>query len=262
MRDPLSHKGDNGTVAVVGGSHFMHGAPIFAALAAEGSGADLVHVCIPSAHAEVTRMQSLNFQVHPFQGPDLSRGDRSGIVELLATMDCAVLGPGIGRDTQALRTLQDIIEETPCPIVLDASALQPWTLSAIAGKTAVLTPHLGELERMGIPSDGIADYAKKHRVHILAKGAVDRVVAPDGTVTEIAGGNAGLTVGGTGDALAGLVAGLLSQGFSPRDACRRASTVIKRSGALLYPKFGYAYGTRRVIEQIPMVLHALVTDGA
>jgi NAD(P)H-hydrate epimerase len=252
-----SHKGDNGTVAIIGGSTSMHGAPIFSALAAEATGVDLIHVCVPAVHSEVTRMHSLNFQVHPFKGDDLAAQDRAMILELLATMDAAVIGPGIARDTSALRALRDIIEEAPCPLVLDASALQPWTLDAVRGKTTILTPHLGELERMGVPPDAIGDCAQKHGVCILAKGVVDRIAAPDGSVVEIAGGNAGLTVGGTGDALAGIVAGLLAQGLSPLDACYQASKAIKRSGALLYPKFGYAYGTKRVIEQIPGILRLL-----
>jgi NAD(P)H-hydrate epimerase len=173
-------------------------------------------------------------------------------------MDCAVIGPGIGRDERTLAVLRDIIAESSCGMILDASALQPWTPEVTAGKQAILTPHLGELERMGVPPDQIGAYAKKFKVTILAKGATDRIATSDGTIHEVSGGNAGLTVGGTGDALAGIIAGLLAQGCSPLDACKTASIVIKRAGAALYSEFGYAYGTHRVIGLIPAMLRSVV----
>lgn len=257
MRNPHSHKGENGKVIVIGGSSAIHGAPIFSALAAEAAGADLIFLALPRCHATTARGSSLNVQVHPFRGDELSKSDREPILRLLATMDAAIIGPGIARDEATLNALREIIAEAPCPLVLDASALQPWTLEAVAGKGAVLTPHLGELERMEVAENTIGPTAKKYGVTIHAKGPIDRIASPDGSVSEVAGGNAGLTVGGTGDALAGLIAGLLSQGHSPLEACREASTAIKRAGALLLPEFGYAYGTRRVLEQIPRILRSM-----
>lgn len=245
-----SHKGENGKVCIVGGSPTMHGAPIFSALAAEATGADLIFVCVPRCHAEIARMQSLNFQVHPFAGDDLQKDDVDPLLSLLATMDAAVIGPGLARDARSLAVLQELIVSAPCPMVLDASALQPWTMQAAAGKRCVCTPHLGELERMGIAVADIAHMAQETGVTLLVKGPVDRIAAPDGSIREIAGGNAGLTVGGTGDALAGCVAGLWAQGMSAPDACAAASTAIKRAGDELAKEFGVAYGTRRVIERL------------
>ncbi|TSC58869.1 MAG: carbohydrate kinase [Candidatus Peregrinibacteria bacterium Greene0416_19] len=253
-RNPHSHKGENGKVAVIGGSPTIHGAPLLSALAAEAGGADLVFVCLPSTHQDVARATSLNFQVHPFHGNDLTENDLPPILELLATMDSCVIGPGLSRTPAALKVLSDLIDSASCALVLDAAALQSWTLDVIKGKTAVLTPHLGELERMGIEPDDIGRVAKEHGVTIHLKGSIDRIAAPDGTVTEVRGGNAGLTVGGTGDALAGLIAGLLAQTMEPLEACRLASTVIKRAGDVLFQEKGYAYTAREVIEVIPKVL--------
>lgn len=254
QRPPLSHKGENGKVAVIGGSRFQHGAPLFAALATEASGVDLLFVCLPSCHATVARMQSLNLQVHPFAGDDLCMEDVEPILELLATMDCAVIGPGLARNAETLKALESLVARAPCPLVLDATALQPWTLRAVQGKTAVLTPHAGELERMELSMDALAETASAHRVTILAKGPVDVIVAPDGTQTRSEGGNAGLTVGGTGDALAGLCAGLLAQQIDPANAAVIASRVIKRAGEELAEQYGTAYGTRRIITTIPTLL--------
>lgn len=257
MRSPASHKGQNGSVAIIGGSPTIHGAPIFSALSAEASGVDLVFLSLPQCHAVVARSASMNVQVHPFARDTLSSTDREPLLELLATMDAAVIGPGVERAEKPLAALRNIVTECACPLVLDASALQPWTPEVVSGKTAILTPHLGELERMGIAPDEIGAMAKRHGIVIHLKGPIDRIAGADGNVREVSGGNAGLTVGGTGDALAGLIAGLLAQGYAAIDACTTASQVIKRSGDVLRSEYGYAYGTKRVIESIPHILRTL-----
>jgi len=233
----------------------MHGAPLFGALAAEASGADLIFVCLPRCHAEVAKSTSLNFQVHTFKGDTLTKVDVLPILELLATMDAAVLGPGIAHgDHAGISALCDILAEAPCALVLDAAALQRKTLSLVAGKTVVFTPHLAELERMGIDPKDLAHQAKQLDAVLFLKGPTDRIVGPDGSVTELTGGNAGLTVGGTGDALAGLIAGLMAQGLEPLNAAKTAGTIIKKAGEELAKDYGFAYGTKRVIRQIPRLL--------
>jgi len=257
-RDPQSHKTENGIVAIIGGSRVMHGAPLFTALAAESSGVDLVHIAIPACHTEVTKATSLNFQVHPFAGNDLAENDTEEILELLATMDCAVLGPGVDHaNAESKDSLLQIAEGASCALVLDAAALQQETLALVHGKQAVLTPHLGELERMGIASDAMQETAKENDVTIVFKGPTDRIISPDGSEDIVEGGNAGLTVGGSGDVLAGLIAGLIAQKIAPSDACKIASTIVKRAGEELFVKRGYAYTARDVIEQIPQLLHKL-----
>lgn len=257
-RSPDSHKGENGKVAVIGGSSDMHGAPLFAASAAEASGADLIYVSVPKCHAEVAKATSLNFQVHPFGGDDLSAGDTAPILELLATMDCAVVGPGIAHgNAKSLKALMTIVAESPCRLILDATALQPETLDLVRGKSAVLTPHMAELERMKVPPHNLKLQASNAGAVIFLKGPIDTIAGPDGSLTELKGGTAGLTVGGTGDALAGLIAGLIAQGVDPLDAAKRAGTVIKRAAEKLSAEYGYAFGTRRVIGIIPKLLKEL-----
>lgn len=254
MRSPDSHKGENGKVAIIGGSAHQHGAPLFCALAAEASGADLIFVCVPACHTEVTKAQSLNFQVHPFADNELTKKDIPMILELLATMDCAVLGPGLARSQDVLDVITQIITSSPCPLVLDASALQPKTPELAMNKGCILTPHAGELERMRIDPTKIGQTARDRHITILVKGVIDRIADEEGNVTEVKGGNAGLSVGGTGDALAGLTAGLFAQHLSAAEACRIASKVIKNAGDELMKTYGFAYGTRRVIEAIAVQL--------
>ena len=253
-RDPKSHKGQNGIIAIIGGSRTMHGAPLLAALAAEASGVDLVHVSLPHCHREVATMTSLNFIVHPFKENKLTPQDREIILELLASMDCAILGPGISHEKEPVEVLEEIIAEAACPLVLDASSLQPSTLSYVRGKRSICTPHLGELERMGIDHNDLVDTAKKYEVTILLKGTTDRIAAPDGTEQKAEGGNAGLTVGGTGDVLAGLTGGLVAQKIDHSTACVIASTILKRAGEKLFEEKGYAYTAKDIVGEIPGML--------
>lgn len=255
MRSSSSHKGDNGKVAVIGGSRHMHGAPIFSALAAEATGVDLVYVAVPSPHEDVTKQASCNFQVHTFDGEEMLKKDVGPMLQILAIMDSAVVGPGLSRHPDTLNAIDQLIGGAPCPLVIDASALQPTTLASVAGRGAVLTPHLGELERMGITESDVSQRARAANTYFLLKGEVDTLVGPDGTVHRSQGGNAGLTVGGTGDALAGLVAGLIAQHMPQMDAMLLASKVIKTAGDRLQEELGFRYTTMDVIEQIPYLLH-------
>lgn len=265
QRSPSSHKGENGKVVVIGGSAHQHGAPLFSALAAEASGVDLLYIFVPEIHAEVTKAASYNFQVHPFgvsplganRSDEFSEPETTRLIEFLATMDCAVIGPGLSRLSYSLRNIQRVLAEAPCPLVIDASALQSFTLSAIAHRNVVLTPHLGELERMGILPDDLATTAQKHGVTMFLKGETDHVVASDGRVEMISGGNAGLTHGGTGDALAGLIAGLMSQKIEVFTACVMAGKIIKQAASYLFESQGYAYTTKQVIDLIPHILHSI-----
>lgn len=256
-RNPDSHKGENGKVAVIGGSRWIHGAPLLCASAVQASGVDLVYVCVPACHENVAKGTSLNFQVWSFAGDEPTGGDVERMLEILATMDSAVIGPGFARTPGALTALRRIVTAASCPLVLDASALQPWTLDAVAGKGAILTPHLGELERMGIAPRAIGARAKEAHAVILLKDRIMHVAGPDGRMQEIRGGNAGLTVGGTGDALAGLITGLLAQRMERIEACVLASRIVKRAAEKLFPTHGYAFTAADVIARISAILHDL-----
>ena len=257
MRSPLSHKGDNGIVAVIGGSRHQHGAPLFSALAAEAAGVDLVYVWVPEAHTEIAKTQSLNFQIYTFgnaRSDEISPKDRERLIEFLATIDAAVIGPGLSRTPSSIRSMMELLQEAPCPVVADASALQPSTIKALSGRHSILTPHLGELERMRIDRTDLPNLAAKHQCTILLKGPIDLIVSEQKAVQEVRGGNAGLTVGGTGDALAGLIAGLIAQGMEHVEACITASTAIKQAGDALFKTHGERYTTKQVIERVGMEL--------
>ena len=253
QRDADSHKGDNGKVAVVGGSTFIHGAPLFNALAAEASGIDTISICLPECHSETAKKWMLNAFVHPFAEDDITDADIEPILELIAPLDCVVLGSGIAKTGERMHALEEIIASSTTPMVLDATALQENTLNLVRGKQAILTPHLGELERMGLDENDLQDIANEYQTIIVLKGQTDTVVSAHATET-ITGGNAGLTTGGTGDVLAGLIAGLVAQGMAGVDAAKDACAIVKKAGEKLEKEKGYSYTTLDVISAIPTLL--------
>ena len=264
-RDSHSHKGQNGIVTIVGGSRTMHGAPTFSALAAEASGVDLIHPCIPECHESVIRSFSLKFIAHTFRGDDLSKADVSGIEEIIAMSSAAVIGPGLSEYETTQKATQTLISEATVPMVIDGTALQPWTFDTVKGKTVILTPHIGELSRMQGQvletksleerQDIVCTIAKARKITVLLKGPIDLIGGAEGTCSQVKGGNAGLSVGGTGDALAGLIAGLLAQKILPMEACVMATTIMKRAATVLFQEKGYAFTTMDIIRQIPHLLN-------
>lgn len=267
-RSPASHKGENGTVAVLGGSHRYHGAPIFAALGALGSGVDLVYPVVHSCNETVTKAASPAFIVRTFKDASLTDKEVRGVLALLQEVHVAVLGPGMAETKENEAALAFLVGHAPCALVLDARALRPRIVRAIKpGTTAVLTPHLGELEHLTgrslseIPRREIHALVKllaaETGATVVLKGQSDYLCDARGKTATVKGGNAGLTKGGTGDLLAGLIAGLLAQGLAPMDACALGCAVMKKAGEELYPTLGFAYGTLDVAARIPAVLHAL-----
>lgn len=265
QRNPKSHKGQNGRVAIIGGSHRFHGAPIFSALAAEASGVDLIFPIVHRCHELLTRGASLNFIVYTFKGNSLTEEDTERILTLLEHSDSCVIGPGMAETPQNLEAINRIIFSAHCPLVLDAIALHPSILGSLTREhTVILTPHRGELARLaqrdlsGLPAKEVYALvellAREQHAIVLLKGAEDFIVDPSGQAKRVKGGNAGLTKGGTGDALAGLIAGLIAQKMDPFGACVLGTTIMKKIGENLYKTKGYAYTTREVIGLIPELL--------
>ena len=259
-RDPHSHKTQNGTVAIIGGSSRFHGAPIFSALAAEASGVDLIYPFTSGHHETVTRMASLNFIVQTFKGESLTKKDVVRVLNLLHEVHIGVLGPGMAETNENEVALAAIAAGSQCPLILDARALRPEIVKKIQkGATTILTPHLGELEYLTGKSLTdteesnvralAASIAKEHHCIVVLKGHEDFIVDSKGKKQIVKGGNAGLTKGGTGDALAGLIAGLIAQGIKPFEACVMGTTIIKRAATVLYPEKGYGYSTMDLIGQ-------------
>lgn len=248
-----AHKGEQGRVLVVGGGPFT-GAPHYAGMGAVRSGADLVHVATTDAAAAVIQSWGPDLLVHAV-GPRWSKDAAARVVELARRADALVLGPGLGPGHDEL--VHAVLDGTALPAVIDAEALQAMDAATLArhGHRLVLTPHGREFaELSGKRTEAaVAAFAKKHSVSVLRKGAVD--VVSDGQATRRCHrGHATMTVGGTGDVLAGAVGALLARGAPPFDAACAGAYLVGCAGEVAASVRGLGATATDVHEAIPAVL--------
>jgi ADP-dependent NAD(P)H-hydrate dehydratase len=243
-----SRKGDNGKVLVLGGSYFYHGAPILSSLAALRCGTDLVYTCVPKINVQATRASSPNLIVLPLVDAKLTRGAVHKLLGVIPKeLDSATIGMGLAiQDIEALKLLVTSLLNKDVRLSLDASALVSDILPLIKNKKVVVTPHAGEFKRLfgELPSDSkkerisiVEKYAKENSLTILLKGPTD--IVSDGQKTYLNVKNTpAMTVGGTGDVLSGVVAGMLSKNRNPIEAAAAAVFINGKAGTLAQKKHG------------------------
>ena len=243
-----SRKGDNGKVLVLGGSYFYHGAPILSSLAALRCGTDLVYTCVPKINVQATRAVSPNLIVLPLVDAKLTRGAVHKLLGVIPKeLDSATIGMGLAiQDIEALKLLVTSLLNRDVRLSLDASALVSDILPLIKNKKVVVTPHAGEFKRLfgELPSDSkkerisiVEKHAKENSLTILLKGPTD--IVSDGQKTYLNVKNTpAMTVGGTGDVLSGVVAGMLSKNRNPVEAAAAAVFVNGKAGMLAQKRHG------------------------
>ena len=235
-----SHKRDNGTVCVVGGSRLYHGAPFLCATGAMRSGVDLVFIAVPASIATPIRSLSPDFIVVPLPDSKLTRGNVTKLLAWIPDVDSFAVGPGLGPQkpefvAQALNRMKG--EGTS--LVVDADALRPQILPSIRGERVVVTPHAREFERLfggTLPAgleervEAVTAEAERAGVTVLLKGPTD--VISDGRRTAVnVTHSPAMTVGGTGDVLTGITAGLLARKVPPFEAACAAAYINGSAGA-------------------------------
>ncbi len=253
-RTPESHKGESGRILVIGGGPYT-GAPALTAMAALRAGADIVTVATPQTASQIIAGFSPNLIVRELSGDHLCLEDCSILEEQIARHDVVVMGMGLGRHAETKETLARIIPLCK-KTVIDADALQPDL--PLRG---IVTPHAGEFQRIsGIALardyrdriDPLRRYAAELGSTVLLKGKVD-LISDGETVRANTTGNPGMTVGGTGDVLAGVTAAFYARTSALR-AATAAAFVNGRAGDLVYLEKDYGMVATDVIEKIPQAM--------
>ncbi|MDS0276989.1 NAD(P)H-hydrate dehydratase [Halomicroarcula sp. S1AR25-4] len=259
-RDPASHKGDNGEVLVVGGGPYT-GAPALSAQAALRGGADLVRVAAPELVAREIQGYSENLIVRPYDGEMLAPPHVDRLAALAADHDTLVLGPGLGDADATLAAVTDLLERFDGTAVVDADALSVVP-DVETDADLVCTPHQGELVGMGGETsddwreraDLVESFAAELGHTVLVKGPYD--VISDGERTRVnRTGNPGMTVGGTGDVLAG-VTGALACVQEPRHAAAIAAHAVGAAGDAVVDERGYGLVATDLLDEVPPALWA------
>ena len=263
-RKSTSRKGENGIVLVVGGSYIYHGAPILSSLAALRSGTDLVYTSVPKINVASTRSISPNLIVIPLVDQKLTLGAVKKLVGALPrNLHSATIGMGLAiQEKNSLLHLVKSLLDRDVRLSLDASALIPEVLPILANKNVVVTPHAGEFKRLfgEILSDSTSERinlveqnALKYGITILLKGPTD--IISDGNITYLCEKNTpAMTVGGTGDVLSGLVAGLLSNNRNCLESAAAASFICSLAGKEIQSKLGLHITSMDLIDELPNVM--------
>ncbi|MCX6671335.1 MAG: NAD(P)H-hydrate dehydratase [Euryarchaeota archaeon] len=261
-----SHKGENGVVLVIGGGPYI-GAPALSGLAALRTGVDLVYIATPQRSWESVAAFSPNFIVKDLTHDMLTKEDIPQIEELLSKCTGVILGPGLGTASETEEAIVPLVRRIIAekkPLVLDADAIKPIAenLHLIKNSTTVVTPHVGEFKKLtGITLSQeldtristVKEWAKKIGITIFLKGYID--VLSNGTeVKQNKVHNEAMTVGGTGDVLAGIIGALLSKGVRPFEAVRVAAFLNGEAGNEAFQKKSYGLLATDIIDEIPNVL--------
>lgn len=220
-RPQFAHKASFGHSLVVAGSDGKYGAMILCSRACLRSGAGLV-----SVYTDINGQAALNTTIPEAMKFDSSSTHVSKPIDSFAAI---AIGPGIGTTQQSEQLLAGVINNCRKPIVLDADALNIISnnskLVEHIPHNSIFTPHVGEFDRMFGKSvstyerlEKASEFCQKHNHIIIIKGAYTAVVDNYGTVTFNSTGNQGMATAGSGDVLTGIITGLLSSGYKPREA--------------------------------------------
>lgn len=261
-RSLFSRKGDNGTVLIAGGSRFYHGAPVLATMAALRSGADLVYTAVPRSIITAVRSFSPAIIALPLPDDKLTKGSTNRLMGMLPKkVDSASIGMGMTLEPEALTSLVRKLREGGTKILLDASALIPQVLGEISNTGTIVTPHPGEYKRLFGSEPGSTEeemksnvhkLAKEHGITIALKGWVN-IVSDGEQLVAIKRSTPAMTVGGSGDVLSGLAAGLLAK-MKHFDAAVVALYVNGVSGNLAFKKAGLHIIATDLIDNLPEVM--------
>ncbi len=254
-----SHKGENGKVMIIAGSKLFHAAALWP-LSIASKMVDMVFFSSVDENNNIVEKAKEEFRngiVVP----------RSKIDNYVNEADVILIGPGLPReegleegDTDTKEMTERLLAKYPDKKwVVDGGSLQVIAPD-ILPKTSIITPHKKEFETLfdlEATEENAIEMARKWGMVIVLKGKEDLVVSADQQV-KVAGGNPGMTKGGTGDVLAGLVASL----YAKNDAflaASAASYINKKAGESLEIKYGLVFNASDLANEIPLVMKILLT---
>ncbi len=276
-----SHKGQNGKLLVIGGSKLFHAASLWSLKVASRIVDMVFYASVPENNLIVQKAKE-EFR----DGIVISRNKIENYID---EADCVLIGPGLPReqgeeigDDSTKELTGRLLEKYPHKKwVIDGGSLQVIDPSLIPNN-AILTPHKGEFEKLFsrvIPNlfrdrsyhskvilkqiqydNEVKQMAKKYNCVILLKGQIDIVCGsdeslrpPQFSLKRVKGGNAGMTKGGTGDVLAGLVASLYCRNDAFLSACA-GSFLNKKAGEELFKRAGCYFNASDLTDEIPQVM--------
>lgn len=252
-RSSDAHKGDFGKVIVVAGSKEYAGAAVLTAASCETIlrvGADLAVACCPEKIAWLINNKLPDAITIKLKGGQFRKEHTSTIKKKLEQADVLLIGPGLGTDTEEF--IRELVYTTKKPKVIDADAIKSVDIQEV--ENAVFTPHEQELEQLLNNSDLKEEQLQsslKNNV-ILKKGEIDKIMSKT-KVKYNKTGNSVMTKGGTGDVLAGMVAGFIAQEKSLFDAACKGVYLNGAVGDYLKEERGKTFIASDIVKNIHKV---------
>jgi hydroxyethylthiazole kinase-like uncharacterized protein yjeF len=268
-----SRKYDFGFLVVIGGSDFYSGSPALSALAAFRAGVDMVKILAPKRAADIIASFSPNLAAYPLEGKWLDEPDLADLIAMTESAKvmgrgnaAVVIGGGLGRSKETQETTVKYLSEISLPVVVDADAIYALAPKPelFKGKNFVFTPHsheffiltgrevFGKAEEERIKT--VQGEAQRLGTTILLKGNID--IISDGKEVAInRTGNPFMTVGGTGDTLAGICGALMAKKINAFIAAQAAAYINGKAGELASQKLKEGMLATDLIEAISQVLH-------
>lgn len=256
-RLPWSHKGDHGRLLIVGGSIDYVGAPALAGMAALYAGCDLCTIAAPENAAWAINCLSPDLITIKLKGERLTERNLAVLLEASGKCDAVLIGNGLGAHPSTLSAVQKFVDRVDKPLVLDADALKIKDIT----EGSILTPHAGEFFILSgeKPTTDLVErrelvrtVARKLGCIIILKGHVD-IISDGNRVVENRTGNPYMTIGGTGDTLAGILGSLLVQGTPKFEAAVRAAEINGMAGDLCLKQEKHVLASK-LLKYIPSVL--------
>lgn len=243
-RNKFGHKGTYGHTAIIGGSYGKIGAAALASSAAFRIGAGMVTAVVPKCGYNILQTTIPEAMVITDKEEDYLTD-----IQLDFEPSAIAIGMGMGKNKATVECLKKFLENVKAPILIDADALniisENKELLKLLPKNSILTPHPGELQRLigkwKDDYDKIAKakkFSKKHEVVLLIKGAYTLTVFGDNLYINTSG-NPGMGTAGSGDALSGVIAGLVSQGYDPLIAALFGVYLHGKAGDIASGLMGY-----------------------
>jgi len=271
-RSLAGKKYDYGLLVVIGGSEFYSGSPALSALAAFRTGVDMVRIIAPKRAADIIASFTPDLAAYPLKGDWLTKDHLATLISMAESAEAAahgkaavVIGGGLGRTEETQEVILEFLSQISIPAVIDADAIHAIAKKpeVIAGKPFLITPHsyeffiltrkdvtnLSENEKINV----VQEAAKRLQTTILLKGGAD-IISDGKEVAVNRTGSPFMTVGGTGDTLAGIAGAVLARDKKPFEAACAAAYINGLAGQIASQKFGESLMAADLIAAISEVI--------
>lgn len=272
-KDKYFRKYDFGLLLVIGGGEFYSGSPALSGMAGFMAGADMVRIIAPKRAADIIASFSPDLAAYPLEGDWLQKKHLPILMSMTESAKAVsrgntavVIGGGIGRSEETQETILEYLSQVQVPVVIDADAIHALVKKpeVVSGKNFLITPHsfeffvltqkeiyqLNKEEKIKM----VKEEAARLQTTILLKEKPD--IVSDGK--EIALNDTGspyMSVGGTGDTLAGICGALLARGIEPFTAAQAGAYINGKAGEMAAEILKEGLLATDVISAIPEVLH-------